>query len=71
LVGPVLGQVLSVAPVRTTAELREITGRAVIAADPAGAADRHRRAAARRELTLSAGTDAMATLKAFLPADGR
>ena len=70
LVGPVLEQVLPQAAVRSTGELREIAGRAVIAADPAGAQDRHRRAAARRELTLSAGTDAMATLKAFLPADG-
>jgi hypothetical protein len=42
----------------------------VITADPDDAADRHRRAAARREVRVTPGGDAMATLKAFLPADG-
>ena len=54
----------------TTSELRELTGQAVIAIDPDGAEERHHAAAARRELTLRANEDAMATLSAFLPADG-
>ena len=54
----------------TTSELREVTGQAVITVDPAGAQDRHEKAAARRELALQALPDAMASLKAFLPADG-
>ncbi|WP_395729456.1 DUF222 domain-containing protein [Nakamurella sp.] len=69
-IGPVLDQVLPEVADRCTSEIREITAQAVITADPDGATDRHRQAAARRELTLSPGTDAMATLKAFLPADG-
>ena len=54
----------------STSELREVTGQAVITVDPAGAQDRHEKAAARRELALQALPDAMASLKAFLPADG-
>jgi hypothetical protein len=54
----------------TTSELRDITGHAVITVDPDGAQDRHHAAAARRELALQALPDAMATLKAYLPADG-
>ncbi len=70
VVGPVLGQILAECADRCTSEIREITAQAVIAADPQGAADRHERAAGRRDVTVSPGTDAMATLKAFLPADG-
>ena len=69
-IGPVLGQVLPEFVDRCTSEVREIAAQAVITADPDGAADRHRQAADRRELTLTPGSDAMATLKAFLPADG-
>ena len=69
-IGAVLDQVLAQAPDRCTSELREIAASAVITADPAGAADRHHQSTARRDLTLTPGTDAMATLKAFLPADG-
>jgi hypothetical protein len=54
----------------TTSELREVTGQAVITVDPDGAQDRHQAAAARRELALQALPDAMASLKAYLPADG-
>ena len=38
--------------------------------DPEGCDERHQAAAARRELAIKALPDAMATLKAFLPADG-
>ena len=69
-IGPVLEQVLPAVVDRCTSEVREIAAQAVITADPDGAADRHRQAADRRELTLTPGSDAMATLKAFLPADG-
>jgi hypothetical protein len=54
----------------STSELRDLTGQAVITVDPTGAEERHRAAAVRRELTLRAQPDAMATLSAFLPADG-
>ena len=54
----------------TTSELRDLTGQAVIVVDPDGAETRHQAAAARRELSLRALPDAMATLTAFLPADG-
>ena len=54
----------------STSELREVTGQAVITVDPDGAEDRHHHAAARRELALQALPDAMASLKAYLPADG-
>src|SRR6478752_2676596 len=54
----------------TTSELRDITGHAVITVDPDGAQERHQVAAARRELALQALPDAMASLKAYLPADG-
>jgi hypothetical protein len=53
-----------------TSELRDVTGHAVITVDPDGAQERHHAAAARRELALHALPDAMATLKAYLPADG-
>ena len=68
--GPVLHQVLSATTDRCTSEIREIAAQAVITADPDGAADRHQQAAARRDLTITPTVDAMATLKAFLPADG-
>ncbi len=54
----------------STGELRELTGRAVITVDPDGAAERHEHAAARRALALTALPDAMACLRATLPADG-
>ena len=62
--------VLGVADTLSTSELRELTAQTVIIVDPAGAEDRHERAAARRDLTLKAQPDAMATLTGFLPADG-
>ncbi len=60
--------VLPLAGGLTTSELRDVTGQAVITVDPDGALSRHHAAAARRELTLKALPDAMATLTAFLPA---
>ena len=62
--------VLPLAGASTTSELRDLTGQAVITVDPDGCDERHRAAAARRELAIKALPDAMATLKAFLPADG-
>ncbi|MGS0688949.1 DUF222 domain-containing protein, partial [Nakamurella sp. GG22] len=61
--------VLPTAGALSTSELRELTGLAVITVDPDGAQDRHDHAAARRDLAMTAHPDAMATLKAFLPAD--
>ncbi len=54
----------------SNSELREVTGQAVITVDPDGAADRHEQAAAGRALMLAALPDAMASLRAILPADG-
>jgi hypothetical protein len=68
--GKVQDLVLPGAGELTTSELREVTGQAVITVDPDGAQDRHQAAAARRELALQALPDAMASLKAYLPADG-
>ncbi len=62
--------VLPLAGAATNSELRDLTGQAVITVDPDGCDERHRAAAARRELAIKALPDAMATLKAFLPADG-
>ena len=42
----------------------------MITVDPDGAQERHQAAATRRELALQALPDAMASLKAYLPADG-
>ena len=61
--------VLPTAGALTTSELRELTGLAVITVDPDGAQDRHDHAAARRDLVMTALPDAMANLKASLPAD--
>lgn len=66
----VQSMVLSQADQLTTSELRELAGQAVIIVDPEGAQERHEAAAARRELTLRPQSDAMATLSAYLPADG-
>ena len=62
--------VLPLAGEATNSELREITGQAVVVVDPDGCDNRHRAAVARRDLTMKALPDAMATLKALLPADG-
>ena len=61
--------VLPLAGEATTSELRELTGQAVITVDPHGSDDRHRAAAARRELAIKSLPDAMASLRALLPAD--
>ena len=62
--------VLPAAAGLSTSELRDHTAQAVITIDPHGARERHHAAAARRDLTLRAHPDAMASLTAFLPADG-
>ena len=62
--------VLPLAGAATSSELRDLTGQAVITVDPDGCDERHKAAAARRELAIKALPDAMATLKALLPADG-
>ena len=62
--------VLPAAGELTTSELRDFTGQAVITIDPNGAEERHQASAARRSLAIKALPDAMATLSAFLPADG-
>jgi len=62
--------VLPTAEQLSTSELRDLTGQAVLTIDPTGSQERHDTAAARRDLTLRAQPDAMATLNAFLPADG-
>ena len=62
--------VLPLAGAATSSELRDLTGQAVITVDPDGCEERHKAAAARRELAIKALPDAMATLKALLPADG-
>ena len=54
----------------STSELRDVTGQAVMTVDPDRGAAPAREAAARRELALRALPDAMASLNAFLPADG-
>ena len=70
-VGPVLDQVLPEAADRCTSEIRDITTQAVITANPEAAADRHKQAANRREVKVTPGTDAMATLKASCPPTAR
>ena len=62
--------VLPAAGELTTSELRDFTGQAVITIDPNGAEERHQASAARRSLAIKSLPDAMATLSAFLPADG-
>ncbi len=62
--------VLDKAAVLSNGELRDVTGQAVIIVDPDGTKDRHDQAAARRALVLNALPDAMACLRATLPADG-
>ena len=54
----------------STSELRDLTSQAVMTVDPEGALERHQRAAARRELTMRPQPDSMASLNAYLPADG-
>jgi hypothetical protein len=53
-----------------TSELRDLTAHAVLTVDPGGAEERHQSAVARREFSLRPQPDAMATLSAYLPADG-
>ena len=62
--------VLPAAADLTNSELRDLTEQAVVTIDPNGADERHQQAATRRSLAMRALPDAMATLSAFLPADG-
>jgi hypothetical protein len=64
----VQARVLPRAAEQTVAETRRAVARAVIAADPDGAADRHDRAAARRRIERHAQPDAMAAWWITLPA---
>ena len=61
-------QVLPAAPEQTHAQLRAALARAVIAADPRGAADRHRAAQRQRRVRLTEREDGMASLWALLRA---
>jgi len=62
-------KVLEPAERHTVAELRAALRRAVIAADPDGAQQRHRAQVAQRRVTLTPLDDGMAELWALLPAD--
>ena len=64
----VQARVLARAPGQTVAETRRATARAVHAADPAGAADRHDKAAAGRRIERSALPEAMAGWWVAMPA---
>ena len=68
--GEVQHLVLPAADQLSTSELRDLTSQAVMTVDPDGSRERHQRAAARRELTLRPQPEAMASLNAYLPADG-
>lgn len=62
-------RVLARAEEQTVSQLRAALARAVIAADPAGAAERHEVARGERRVVLNAESDGMASLWALLPAD--
>ena len=55
---------------QTVGQLRASLSRAVLSVDPAGAEERHQRAAAGRQVTVRPLDDGMAELWALLPADG-
>lgn len=61
-------RVLSRAPEQTAARLRAAVKRAVIAADPAGAQERHERARAERRVSLYPEAEGMVTLAATMTA---
>jgi Domain of unknown function (DUF222) len=63
-------RVLPDAPLQTLGQLRASVARAVLAVDPAGAEERHERAAAGRRVIFTPLPDGMASLWALLPADG-
>jgi len=60
--------VLARAAEQTVPQLRRVVARAVIELDPAGAERRHQQARRDRTVTLLAGEDGMAELRAVLPA---
>ena len=62
-------QVLPRAALQTVGQLRNSLARAVLAADPAAAEQRHEQAVAGREVAIRPLRDGMAELWAFLPAD--
>ena len=66
----VQAQVLTRAPRQTVPQLRASVRRAVLAADPRTADDRHADALTERRVVLTPSTDGMAELWALLPADG-
>jgi hypothetical protein len=61
-------RVLDRAPDQTLGQLKAALKRAVIAADPEGAADRHKAARRDRRVTISEEQDGMASLWALMPA---
>ncbi|MGI5128964.1 DUF222 domain-containing protein [Pseudonocardia sp. CA-107938] len=61
-------RVLPRAPRQTAAQLRAAVKRAIIAADPAGAQERHERARRDRRVAVNPEPDGMASLWALLPA---
>jgi hypothetical protein len=63
-------RVLPRAATQTIGQLRASLARAVLAVDPADAAERHRRALADRRVCITPREDGMAELWALLPADG-
>ena len=63
-------QVLPRAADQTVGQLRASLARAVLAADPADAEERHQRAVADRRVCITPQDDGMAELWALLPADG-
>ncbi|MBM9467984.1 HNH endonuclease signature motif containing protein [Nakamurella leprariae] len=67
--GTVQQLVLPTAHEATRSEFRDQVATAVIIADPKSAQERHEAAAEQRSLALSTAPDAMANLRAYLPAD--
>jgi hypothetical protein len=61
-------RVLTRAPEQTAGQLRAALGRAVITADPAGAAQRHEKARSDRRVAVNPEPEGMASLWALLPA---
>ncbi|MBC8093886.1 MAG: DUF222 domain-containing protein [Pseudonocardia sp.] len=62
-------RVLTKAPQQSLAQLKAALRRAVIAADPEGAAERHRKARTERRVCVGDENDGMASIWALLPAD--
>ncbi|GAA3382166.1 HNH endonuclease signature motif containing protein [Cryptosporangium minutisporangium] len=68
LAAEVEARLLGAAGTKTSAQLGRLARKEVMKADPAGADERHRRARRRRRVEFTALEDAMAELRALLPA---